>query len=87
MSVEEVMEKHGFRIAASCAGRASYTKWVSHQGKRAYVTVTDAGEEGLPNSLDEPVRVGVSDLRSGDELEPTREISSLRAYLESIESS
>jgi hypothetical protein len=85
MSVEEVMEKHGFRIAASCAGKASYTKWVKHQGKRAYVTVTDVGEEGLPNSLDEPVRVGIYDLRSGDELEPLQDISSLKSYLESLD--
>jgi hypothetical protein len=86
MSVEEVMEKHGFRIAASCAGKASYTKWVERQGKRAYVTVTDISEEGLPGSLDEPVRVGIYDLRSGDEIEPSRDIGSLRSYLESLDS-
>jgi hypothetical protein len=85
MSVEEVMEKHGFRIAASCAGKASYTKWVKHQGKRAYVTVTDTSEDGLPNSLDEPIRVGIYDLRSGDELEPLQDISSLKSYLESLD--
>jgi len=85
MNVEEVMEKHGFRIAASCAGKASYTKWVNHQGKRAYVTVTDVSEEGLPSSLDEPVRVGIVDLRSGDDLEAPQDISSLRSYLESLD--
>jgi len=85
MSVEEVMEKHGFRIAASCAGKASYTKWVNHQGKRAYVTITDVSEEALPSSLDEPVRVGIFDLRSGDELEPSQDISSLGSYLESLD--
>ncbi len=85
MSVEEVMEKHGFRIAASCAGKASYTRWVNHHGKRAYVTVTDVSEEGLPSSLDEPVRVGIFDLRSGDDLEAPQDISSLRSYLESLD--
>jgi hypothetical protein len=85
MSVEEVMERHGFRIAASCAGKASYTKWVDHNGKRAYVTVTDISEEGLPSSLEEPVRVGIYDLRSGDELEPSRDVSSLGSYLESLD--
>ena len=87
MSVEEIMEKHGFRIAASCAGKASYTKWVDQHGKRAYVTVTDVSEEGLPGSLDEPVRVGIFDLRSGDEIEASRDISSLRSYLESLDQS
>jgi hypothetical protein len=87
MSVEEVMENHGFRIAASCAGKASYTKWIKHRGTRAYVAVTDVSEEGLPGSLDEPVLVGIFDLRSGDELEPIREIGSLRSYLESVDKS
>jgi hypothetical protein len=87
MGVEEEMEKRGFRIAASCAGKASYTRWVDHHGKRAYVTVTDISEEGLPGSMDEPVRVGIFDLRSGDELEAIREISSLRSFLESLDQS
>ena len=85
MSVEEVMEKHGFRIAASCAGKASYTKWMNHKGKRALVAVTDVSEEGLPGSLDEPVRVVISDLRSGDELEPSQEFNSLGSYLKTLE--
>jgi len=84
MTVEELMEKHGFRVAASCAGRASYTKWLKYNGIRAYVAVTDVTEEGLPGSLEEPVRVCVFDLKSGDELEPCREFGSLQAYLDSL---
>jgi hypothetical protein len=84
MNVEEVMEKHGFRIAASCAGKASYTKFIKYKGRRAYVTVTDVNGDGIPKTLDEPVRVETFDLRSGDELEPGQNISSLSAYLESI---
>jgi len=85
MSVEEIMEKRGFHISASCAGKASYTKGVRCNGKRAYVVVTDANEEGAPASLDQPVRVGIYDAGSGDEVEPVRDIDSLRAYLESME--
>ena len=84
MSVEDIMEKHGFRISASCAGKASYTKWINHKGKRAYVTVTDANEEGMPDTLDQPIRVGIYDVRSGDEIEPVQDITSLRSYLESL---
>lgn len=84
MSVEEVMEKHGFRVAASCAGKASYTKWVKYKGARAYVNVTDPNEEGLPRTLDDPVRVCILDLKSGDEVEPCQEYSSLNAYLETL---
>lgn len=84
MSVDEVMEKQGFRISASCAGKASYVKWIKHQGKRAYITVTDTSGDGLPGALDEPVKVSICELRSGDEIEPCREVDSLSSYLESL---
>jgi hypothetical protein len=84
MNLEEVMKEHGFNFSASCAGKGSYTKWIKHQGKRAYVTVTDASGDGFPVSVEEPVRVAIVDLRSGDELEPAQEISSLSAYLASL---
>ena len=83
-SVDEEMEKLGFRVSASCAGKASYVKWIKYQGKRAYITVTDAGGDGLPGSLDDPVKVSVSELRSGEELEPCRDVESLNAYLQSL---
>jgi hypothetical protein len=85
MSVEEIMEKHGFRLSASCAGTAWYTKFIQYDGRRAYVTVMDKNGEGLPQSLDEPVQVGIYDLSSGDELESSQHMSSLNSYLESLE--
>ena len=85
MSLEEVMKNHGFNFSASCAGKGSYTKWIKHRGKRAYVAVHDASGDGFPVSLDDPVRVAIIDLRSGDELEAAQEISSLSAYLASLE--
>jgi len=84
MSLEEVMKNHGFNFSASCAGKGSYTKWIKHQGKRAYIAITDASGEGFPASLDEPVRVAIHDLRSGNELEAAQDINSLRSYLESL---
>jgi hypothetical protein len=84
MSVEEVMKGHGFNLSASCAGKASYTKWVKYQGKRAYITVNDASGESFPATLEEAVRVAVHDLKSGDELETPRNFSSLSAYLDSL---
>ncbi|OGR05181.1 MAG: hypothetical protein A3K23_05415 [Desulfobacca sp. RBG_16_58_9] len=85
MSVEEVMKTHGFNLSASCAGKASYTKWIKHKGKRAYITVNDVSGESFPITLEEPVRVAIHDLRSGDELEAPQDISTLSAYLESLE--
>ena len=84
MSVDEVMKTHGFNFSASCAGKGSYTKWTKYRGKRAYITVNDASGDSFPNTLNEPVRVAIHDLRSGDELEASQDISSLRSYLESF---
>ncbi len=87
MSIKETMEQYGFRISASCAGKATYTKRFKYNGKRAYIEVSDTSGENLPVTLDEPVRVVIYDPMSGDELEPGREVDSLRSYLESIEES
>ena len=85
MNLEDEMKSHGFNFSASCAGKGSYTKWIKHQGKRAYIAVHDASGDGFPATLDEPVRVAIHDLRSGDELEAAQDISSLSAYLASLD--
>jgi hypothetical protein len=84
MSIDEVMTQHGFNFSASCGGKGSYTKWIKHQGKRAYIAITDASGESFPTTLDEPVRVAIHDLRSGDELEVFQDIGSLNSYLASL---
>jgi len=84
MSVEEIMRNHGFRLSASCAGQAWYTKFIDYNGRRAYITVMDKNGEALPQELDDPVTVVVYDLRSGDELETYSDIDSLKSYLESL---
>jgi hypothetical protein len=85
MSIEEVMTSHGFNFSASCAGKGSYTKWIKYQGKRAYIAITDASGESFPTTLEEPVRVAIHDLRSGNEVEPGQEVDSLSAYLGSLQ--
>ncbi len=84
MNLEEIMKSRGFNLAASCAGKASYTKWIKYRGKRAYIAVHDASGESFPSTLEEPVRVAIHDLRSGDEVEPGRQVSSLGSFLESL---
>ncbi len=85
MSIDEVMSSHGFNFSASCAGKGSYTKWIKYKGKRAYIAVNDASGDGFPTTLDEPVRVAIHDLRSGNELETSQDISSLSTYLASLD--
>lgn len=84
MSVEEVMTQHGFRLSAGCSGKASYTKNVKHEGKRAYLSVTVPEGEGFPTTLEEPILVTIYDLKSGDELGVGQKYSSLAAYLETV---
>lgn len=84
MTLEELLAQHGFSFSASCGGKGSYTKWVKHQGKRAYISVTDKGGDSFPTSLEEPVRVAVHDLKTGEEVEPPREFASLKAFLDSL---
>jgi len=84
MSIDEVMSGHGFNFSASCGGKGSYTKWIKYKGKRAYIAVTDAGGEGFPTTLEEPIRVAIHDLRSGEEVEPGREVGSLSSFLKSL---
>ncbi len=81
MSVEALMARHGFNLSASCAGKASFTKWIKYNGKRAYITVKDASGDSFPTALDEPVRVTTHDLRSGDALEAPLDFGSLSSYL------
>ena len=83
MNLEEIMKTHGFNLSASCAGKASYTKWIRYNGKRAYITVNDDSGDNLPTTLEEPVRVAILDHKSGDELEESRVVS-LGSYLESL---
>jgi hypothetical protein len=85
MSIDAVMAEHGFNFAASCAGKGSYTKWIKYKGKRAYIAVTDGSGEGFPTTLEEPVRVTIHDLKSGNEVEPSLEVSSLDSYLKSLQ--
>lgn len=85
MGIEEVLASRGFNFSASCGGKGSYTKWIKYKGKRAYIAITDASGEGFPTTLEEPVRVAIHDLRSGNEVEPALEFSSLNSYLESLQ--
>jgi hypothetical protein len=85
MNLEEVLKEHGFNLSASCAGKASYTKWIKHKGKRAYITINDVNGDSFPTTLEEPVKVAIHDLRSGNEVEPSQDFAALSSYLESLQ--
>ncbi len=82
MNVEEKLSEYGFRLSAGCSGKAAYTKFVKYEGKRAYISVTSLGSDGIPTTFEEPVRVVAYELRSGDEIGAGQEFNSLQEFLE-----
>jgi hypothetical protein len=84
MTLNQELEKHGFGASSSGGGCEWYTKKMQHKGKNAFIAVTDIGGLALPESMDEPVYVGIYDLDSGDLFEEVQKFESLRSYLGSL---
>jgi hypothetical protein len=84
MEIEKIMENHGFSVSSSCSGFEWYKKTIKHQGREAFIAVTDTQSSSLPKSLDDPVLVEIYDLDSGNELEKGRSFDSLKSYLDTL---
>ena len=84
MELDKIMEEHGFTISSSCSGFEWYMKRIEHKGAEAFITITSDDELHLPESLDDPVCVNVSDLNSGNDLEAPRQFESLKSYLDTL---
>ena len=84
MKLDNIMEEYGFTISSSCSGFEWYMKRIEHKGTEAFITITSDDELHLPESLDDPVVVNVSDLNSGNDLEAPQRFESLRSYLDKL---
>lgn len=84
MELDNIMEEYGFTISSSCSGFEWYMKRIEHKGTEAFITITSDDEMHLPESLDDPVVVNVSDLNSGNDLEAPQRFESLRSYLDKL---
>ena len=84
MNINKIMEKHGFSAGLSGGGCEWYTKEIRFQGSDVFVAITDDGGLDLPESLEEPVYVGLYDLESGDEIVEAELHKTLEGYLDSI---
>jgi len=84
MELDNIMEEYGFTISSSCSGFEWYMKRIEHKGTEAFITITSDDELHLPESLDDPVVVNVSDLNSGNDLEAPQRFESLRSYLDTL---
>jgi hypothetical protein len=86
MELYKKMEEYGFKKSSSCSGFEWYTKSMTYKGVDALITITANDEPRLPESLDEPVLVDITDRKSGDDLEPSRRFESLQSYLDTLDS-
>lgn len=86
MELDRIMETYGFKISSSCSGFEWYVKRVAYKGNDAFVTITADDELHLPESMDEPVVVNITDHNSGNELETPRRFESLKSYLDTLNS-
>ncbi|MBW2640162.1 MAG: hypothetical protein JRE10_08365 [Deltaproteobacteria bacterium] len=71
MELYKIMEEYGFKKSSSCSGFEWYTKSTKYNSVDALITITSNDEPRLPESLDEPVLVDITDRNSGiDTLDP-----------------
>ncbi len=84
MSIEKIMAKYGFAASLSGGGCEWYTKEITYEGRNAFVAITDDGGLDLPQSLEEPVYVGIYDADSGDEIVEAKLSKSLKDYLDTL---
>ena len=85
MDIDTIMEDHGFSASSSCGGSGWYSKAIKHQGRDAFIAVTDNTGLGLPESLDEPVQVCVYDRDSWEEVDACQNFESLKSYIDALE--
>lgn len=78
------MREHGFSPSENRGGARWYSRPIRYEGKEALLAVKNDAGIGLPQSLQEPVRVGIHDLQTGDEIRSKR-YASLEDYLDAIE--
>jgi hypothetical protein len=87
MDINHLMKKNGFAAGSSGGGCEWYTKQIAYKGKQAYIAVTDDGGLDLPQSLNDPVYVGIYDMEDGDMLKEAKLYPSLKDYLNSLRKS
>jgi hypothetical protein len=84
MELDQIMESYGFKISSSCSGFEWYVKEIEYKGSDAFITVTADDELHLPESVDEPVVVNITDHHSGNDLEKPQRFESLKSYLDTL---
>jgi hypothetical protein len=86
MELDQILETYGFESSTSCSGFEWYVKGIVYEGNDAFVTITAEDELHLPESMNEPVVVSVTDRDSGNELQSPQRFESLKSYLDTLNS-
>jgi hypothetical protein len=84
MEINKILEDYGFSVSSSCSGFEWYKKDIKHQGKNAFITITNSDGLGLPESLVDPVVIEIYDLDSGNEIGKSQRFDSLQSYLNTL---
>ena len=84
MELDQTMETYGFKTSSSCSGFEWYVKTIVYEGNEALVTITAEDELHLPESINEPVVVSITDSNSGNDLKPLQRFGSLKSYLDTL---
>ncbi|MGA8179068.1 MAG: hypothetical protein WB792_03365 [Desulfobacterales bacterium] len=86
MELDQILETYGFESSTSCSGFEWYVKGIVYEGNDAFVTITAEDELHLPESMNEPVVVSITDRNSGNELQSPQRFESLKSYLDTLSS-
>jgi len=85
MTVEKIMEAHGFSVSSSCAGFEWYKKTIKYNEEDAFIVLTNPDGSGLPESMDAPAVVDIYEAASGKELEKTQTFSTLKSFIDTFD--
>ena len=85
MTVESIMKEHNFASSSSGGGCLWYTKPMNYEGEDAFIAITAEDGGGVPETLDEPILVGIYDMETMDIIVDAKRVDSLKSYLETIQ--
>lgn len=77
------MREQGFSPSEDRGGARWYSKQIEYRGRKALVAVKDKYGIGMPASFEEPVTVGIHDLKTATEIRSKR-YESLDRYLDQL---
>ncbi len=85
MTVESIMKKYNFAESSSGGDCLWYTKQTKYEGDDAFIAITVEDGCGIPETLDEPILVGIYSMETEDAIVEPYRIDSLKSYLETIQ--